>query len=102
MAARRTLDPETVLAIRCASGNYSERARAFKVHYNTVRQIDLGLIYRDVLAAQNPRQQLSCNQCVHHLGCCTMNFPEYRARGTKAAQDCATYWESREVAKQPA
>lgn len=35
---------------------------------------------------------LSCDNCVHKINSCTMDFPEYRKLGDKAATKCNTYF----------
>jgi hypothetical protein len=37
------------------------------------------------------RGRLSCEDCLHKAGACTMGFPEYKRLGNRAATICGTY-----------
>jgi len=100
MASHNSLSPETVMAIYLAEGTYAERSRRFNVAPDTVRKIALGLSYRHILNPVASEGKPSCIRCVHHSARCTMDFPEYRRSGHRAAEKCSTYWESSELAQQ--
>lgn len=94
MAANRRFDADTVRAIRNANGSYRSLSLQFNCSPESIKQIRLGLTYRDLLEEEESRAVPSCLRCIHCLNKrCTMNFPEFSIVGHWFARDCSAYME---------
>jgi hypothetical protein len=97
---RRRLSDAAVIAIRNTRGSKQAIANEYGVSREMVRQIQAGLLYRDLLpdGFQRPPgpNDPSCERCREWRGLesgepCGMGFPDPVVEGVGFARDCSLY-----------
>jgi hypothetical protein len=93
--ANRLIDDAAVMAIRQSSDSYQLLADRYGCSRELIRQIRVGLIYKDLLphwfrspaTAGDP----TCQQCKFWSDGCSMGFPDVEIEGPRFARDCSVF-----------
>lgn len=93
--ADRLIDDAAVMAIRQSTDGYQLLADQYGCSRELIRQIRIGLIYKDLLpewfrsppTAGDP----TCRQCKFWSDGCSMGFPDVEIEGPRFARDCSVF-----------
>jgi len=90
----RRFDAQAIIAIRAADTSNAAEAKLRGCSKECIRQIRVGLLYRDMWDPSLAVGTVSCLRCLHWMdGGCSLDIPEAIEIGPEFARECAAWGE---------